>query len=113
MNVGSLAGTIGSAAGSPLSQTAGSEAERASRENAAQQRQVDANQKAEMAAGIGKAREDQESSERDADGRRPWEAPVKKDASTSEEQDAAASTNSVRQSKDATGQCGNQLDLTG
>lgn len=113
MNVGSLAGTIASAAGSPLSQTAGSEAERASRDSAAQQRQVDSNQKAELAAGIGQTREDQESSERDADGRRPWEAPVKKGAGNGDEQDAGASIAPARQSKDASGQCGNQLDLTG
>ncbi|MEX0643266.1 MAG: hypothetical protein WD468_11225 [Pirellulales bacterium] len=111
MNVASLGGLIGSAAGSPLSQTSGSETERASRDGAAQQRQVDANQKAELAAGIGQTQEDQESSERDADGRRPWEAPTKQ--ALDEEEHAEASTVPVRQSKDATGQCGNQLDLTG
>jgi hypothetical protein len=111
MNVGSLGGMIGSAAGAPLSQMAGSEAERASREAAAQQRQVDANQKAELAAGIGQTSEDQESSERDADGRRPWEAHAKK--GTPEAQGDSATDAPVRQSKDASGQCGNQLDLTG
>ncbi len=111
MNVASLGGALGSAAGAPLSQTAGSEAERAARDGSAQQRQVDANQKAELAAGIGQTQEDEESSERDADGRRPWEAPTKKGAS--DDQDASASATPVRQSKDATGQCGNQLDLTG
>src|SRR5262245_31927047 len=50
MNVAPLGGMIGSAAGAPLSQAAGSEAERASRETTTQQRQVDANQKAELAA---------------------------------------------------------------
>jgi hypothetical protein len=113
MNVGPLAGTIGSAAGAPLSQTAGSEPERTSRDGTTQQRQVDAEQKAEMAAGIGQTREDQESSERDADGRRPWESPTKKNADVHEENDVASSATPVRQSKDATGQCGNQLDLTG
>jgi hypothetical protein len=111
MNVSSLGGMIGSAAGAPLSQTAGSEAERTSREAASQQRQVDANQRAELAAGIGQTSEDQESSERDADGRRPWEAPAKK--GTPDVEDTAEATTPLRQSKDASGQCGNQLDLTG
>jgi hypothetical protein len=111
MNVASLGGTLGSAAGAPLSQTAGSETERASRDGAAQQRQIEADQKAELAAGIGQTQEDQESSERDADGRRPWEAPAKK--GTTEEKEAAESVAPARQSKDATGQCGSQLDLTG
>jgi hypothetical protein len=111
MNVASFAGTIGSAAGAPLSQTTGSETERTSRDGAAQQRQVDADQKAELAAGIGQTKEDQESSERDADGRRPWEAQLRKSADEDENADVSAAP--MRQSKDATGQCGNQLDLTG
>ena len=32
---------------------------------------------AELAAGVGQTEQDQESSERDADGRRLWEAPAK------------------------------------
>lgn len=112
MNVSSLGGMIGSAAGAPLSQATGSETERTSRESAAQQRNIDANQQAELAAGIGQTHEDQESAERDADGRRPWEAPIaKKDPS--EEKDGQPPNAATRQSKDATGQCGNQLDLTG
>ena len=111
MNVASLGGTIGSAAGAPLSQIAGSESERAARDSAAQQRQTDANQKAELAAGIGQTQEDQGSSERDADGRRPWETAAKKGEKNHEASgDPVAQS---RQSKDATGQCGNQLDLTG
>ena len=61
---------LSSAAGAPLSQTAGSETERAQKESLAQQRQVGRDQKAEQAAGIGQTEQDQESSERDADGRR-------------------------------------------
>ena len=112
MNIAPLGGLIGSAAGAPLSQTAGSEAERTSRESAVQQRQAEADQKAELAAGIGQTSEDQESSERDADGRRLWEAPAKKDAKD-ENEVAPTGVSSTRQSKDASGQCGNQLDLTG
>ena len=110
MSVGSL-GILGSAAGTPLSQTAGAETERAQKESLAQSRQSDANQKAERAAGIGQTEQDQETSERDADGRRLWEVleeKAKKDAL-----DAEVREPSVRQSKDATGQSGSKLDLTG
>jgi hypothetical protein len=110
MSMGPLGGVISSAAGAPLSQTAGSEAERVQKESLAQNRQVDANQKAELAAGIGQTEQDQESSERDADGRRLWEAPAK---AAKEEANADASEAAIRQSKDATGQSGTQLDLTG
>ncbi len=105
-----LGGIVGSAAGAPLSQTAGSETERASKDAQSQTRQADANELAEQAAGIGQTHEDQQSSERDADGRRLWEAPAKrgKRATTEEPADSPP-----RQSKDATGQSGNQLDLTG
>jgi hypothetical protein len=105
-----LGGLIGSAAGVPLSQTSGSETERAQKESLAQSRQADANQKAESAGGIGQTEQDQESSERDADGRRLWEAPGKPgmESSAGEVADTAP-----RQSKDATGQSGTRLDLTG
>jgi hypothetical protein len=109
MSVGSLGGIISSAAGSPLSQTAGSETERA-KDSLAQSRQVDAMQKAESAAGIGQTEQDQESSERDADGRRLWEAQekAKKDVTEGSSGDSV-----LRQSKDASGQSGTKLDLTG
>jgi hypothetical protein len=110
MTMAPLGGLIGSAAGAPLSQTAGSETERAQKDAASLRRQVDAEQLAEQAAGIGQADEDQESSERDADGRRPWEAPAKRGKL---EEKADSIDPLTRQSKDATGQCGNQLDLTG
>jgi hypothetical protein len=107
-----LGGIIGSTAGAPLSQTAGSETERLQKDSLAQNRQVEANQKAERAAGIGQTEQDQESAERDADGRRLWEAPLDPaKAKTAEESAEAASA--ARQSKDATGQSGTQLDLTG
>jgi hypothetical protein len=104
MSVGSLGGLIGSAAGVPLSQTSGSETERTGREGAAQQRALDGVERSEKAAGIGTTEQDQEASERDADGRRLWEAPPDKKQEGDEH---------PRQSRDATGQCGTQLDLTG
>lgn len=110
MSVGPLGGLVGSAAGAPLAQTSGSETERSAREGGALDRQVDANQRAELAAGIGQTEQDQESSERDADGRRLWESPNK---AAKGDPTIAGADSSIRQSKDATGQCGNQLDLTG
>jgi hypothetical protein len=106
MSIGSLGGVVGSAAGAPLSQTKGSETERTQKESTARQREVDATQRADLASGIGQTEQDQEASERDADGRRLWEigsVPAK----------AADSATEPRQSKDATGNTGTRLDLTG
>jgi hypothetical protein len=109
MTMAPLGGITTSAAGAPLSQASGSETERTQKESLTQQRQVAANQQAAQAGGIGQTKQDQESSERDADGRRLWEAPGKAaDVKTDEPQEAP-----LRQSKDATGQAGTQLDLTG
>jgi hypothetical protein len=110
MSMGPLAGIAVSAAGVPLSQSAGGDIERVQKDALSQQRQVVSNQEAEQAAGIGQTEQDQESSERDADGRRPWEAPA---ARKHEQTPPEATTPLARQSKDATGQSGTQLDLTG
>jgi hypothetical protein len=110
MTMAPLGGIVTSAAGSPLSQTAGSETERVGRDSTHQQRQADSSQQAERSAGIGETDEDQQSSERDADGRRLWEAPMKPQKKATEEEAAATV---ARQSKDASGQSGTQLDLTG
>jgi hypothetical protein len=108
-----LGGIINSSAGAPLSQTAGSETERTQRDAGAQQRQVDANDRTEKAAGIGTTEQDQETSDRDADGRRLWEAPAEKKKTAEAADVAAAAASTPRQSKDATGLSGNNLDLTG
>ena len=107
MSIGPSSGIIGSVAGAPLAQSKGSELERASQVVTAHQRQAQSDAAAENAAGIGQTSEDQQSSERDADGRRLWEiegeqAKVKKDAAPL-----------PQQSRDATGTCGRTLDLTG
>jgi hypothetical protein len=107
MNIGATTGTLGSAAGAPLSQAAGAEAERAQKESAVQQRLADAQTKSEKASGIGQMDEDQQASERDAAGRRLWEDTAKKKV---EEADASEAQ---RQAKDPTGMSGNSLDLTG
>ena len=110
MTVGPMGGIVGSAAGTPLSQTAGSEAERASKDASAGQRVAESKEKSEKASGIGQTEQDQEASERDADGRRLWEAPP-----GGKEEDAQTKENksSQRKSKDPTGNSGNSLDLSG
>src|SRR5690349_3543979 len=113
MSIGSLGGVIGSAAGSPLSQTAGTETERTQKDSSATQRQVDANERAANAAGIGHTEQDQESSERDADGRRLWEAPAKKKNAVADQPTGDDGNAQSKQSKDPTGQSGTKLDLTG
>jgi hypothetical protein len=110
MSMGPLGGIVVSAAGAPLSQTSGSES--VQQDTVAQQRQVDGNQRAERAAGIGQTEQDQESSERDADGRRPWELPHD-EGKQGDQVTSSAVLNEARQSKDASGLSGTQLDLTG
>jgi hypothetical protein len=108
MNVGATTGPITSAAGAPLSQTAGSETERTQKETAVRERLADGQNKSEKASGIGTTDEDQQTDERDADGRRPWEIAAKK------KPDAADSASGPdRRAKDPTGMSGNALDLTG
>ena len=63
--------------------------------------------KSERASGIGETQEDQQTSDRDADGRRLWEAAAKKKAA------AEAEAEIDRKAKDPTGMSGNELDLTG
>ncbi len=110
MSMGPL-GIAGSAAGSPLAQTKGSDVDRARQDAAGQQRKIDTDRKAEDAAGIAAADEDQGASERDADGRRLWEqAPEAAD----DESDADGNpTSAGRKSKDPTGESGTKIDLTG
>lgn len=113
MSVGPLGGIAGSVAGSPLAQKHGSEVERAGQENGAQQRRIAVDQKADSAAGIGEANgEDHQTADRDANGRRLWEGAA--ESEDADEQETASSEESQQQkSKDATGQSGNLLDLSG
>ena len=111
MSIGPLGGVAGSAAGSPLSQTSGSEVERAQQDATAQQTRNVSNQKAESAAGIGETDgEDHETAERDADGRRLWEEPAGKAEEVAEEE---TPERPAPRSKDPSGASGNLLDLTG
>ncbi|MCG8450002.1 MAG: hypothetical protein MI725_10555, partial [Pirellulales bacterium] len=95
----------------PLSQTAGSETERAQKETNALQRQVAGDAKAEKAAGIGETEQDQGASDRDADGRRLWEPGAQEDKKKKPADEAASKL--PKPTEDPTGNRGNSLDLTG
>lgn len=111
MSVGPMSGVVGSAAGAPLSQTAGSESERARKDSSASQRQVENDAKAENSAGIGQTEADEGTSDRDADGRKLWEG----DAPQGNQQQPPPDSEPEppRQAKDPTGDSGSELDLTG
>ncbi|MAT68826.1 MAG: hypothetical protein CMJ58_04820 [Planctomycetaceae bacterium] len=111
MNVSPAAGLAGSAAGAPLSQTKGSDSERAARDATDQSRAADGQDRSEKAAGIGQMQEDAETHDRDADGRRMWEESPQNGEQPAEEQpEAAAERHRV---KDPKGESGNSLDLMG
>jgi hypothetical protein len=106
-SVGPLGGVNFSAAGVPLAQTKGSDADRAAQDVGSQQRNVVFEQKAEAAAGIGETDgEDHQTGERDADGRRPWQLPPEK-------KNPADDSSNRPQCRDTTGESGNLLDLSG
>jgi hypothetical protein len=108
MSIGFVPGLIGSAAGAPLAQSKGSEIERSQQDAGSQKRTADSTKKADAASGIGQTSEDQETSDRDADGRRIWE--IEEQRKKYEEEEAART---AHKSKDATGLSGNQVDLSG
>jgi len=111
MSVGPLGGIAASAAGSPLQQTQSSEVERATQDAANQQRRVQADQKAEAAAGVGEADgNDHETEQRDADGRRLWEETP---SGLPKQPDDDNAPPNIPESKDTSGQTGNLLDLSG
>jgi hypothetical protein len=107
MNVTPLPPVLVGATGLPVAQTKGSEADRTVQESAQHDRQVQSDAKAETAAGIGTTEEQSASSDRDADGRRLWESALPR------EKESTADDRDPRASRDATGQCGTQLDLSG
>ena len=74
-------------------------------------RRTGADQKAQSAEGLGATDRDAETSDRDADGRRLWEATGKRPSENSGEENAQ--TGSSRKSRDASGDSGGLLDLTG
>ena len=99
------AGITAGAAGSPLAQTAGPEADRVAQQLNIMRRRVYHGRKAEAAAGVAEPDgEDHESADRDANGRQPVDVPPGREAN--------ASVSSPK-SKDHRRECGNLLDLTG
>jgi hypothetical protein len=109
MSVGSL-GIFGSIAATPAAQR-GADAERVQNDMVRQQGDTKSDLQAEKAAGIGETDGDEhDANERDADGRRPWESATRAKTANAEEK---AELSQSRQSKDATGTTGGQLDLTG
>lgn len=108
MSIGSLGGIANSIAGTALAQTKGSEIDRAQQATSAQQREVRNETKADSAAGIGETdSQEQSSADRDANGRRPWEQMGEPASAADPENPPAA------HSRDASGQSGTQLDLSG
>lgn len=111
MSIGSL-GIVGGLAGTPLSQRA-AETDRAERETTEQTRRTQADDRAEQSAGIGQTEEDSGASDRDADGRRPWELP----ASTSKVKSPVTAADDAAdlsgRPKDPRGETGTRLDLLG
>ena len=106
MNIANIGGLAG-AAGTQLAQAKAAESERA--RDANQQDRVRAGQdRAESAAGLGAAEEDQGVSDRDADGRRLWEEPARKKTKGKETPPPP-----IEAPADPKGECGTQLDLTG
>jgi hypothetical protein len=111
MNIGVTGGLTGSAAGAPLSQTAGAETERSQKDSAVRERLADSQNKSEKASGIGTTEQDQQTDERDADGRRLFEGPGKRKRPQANAE--AAADEPDRRAKDPSGLSGNALDLTG
>ena len=90
MSIGPMSAVPASAAGVPLSQTKGAETERSQQQSTAAERKVSSDLKAEAASGIGDTEADEQTSERDADGRRLWEeAAAPSGASPEEEAEAS------------------------
>ncbi|MBC8350955.1 MAG: hypothetical protein H8E66_03155 [Planctomycetes bacterium] len=110
MSVGPM-GVAGSVAGG-LPQIRSADAGRAEKQSADQARQVKSEQKAESAAGVGETAQDEKASDRDADGRKLWEAGPEPEAEPNEATDGEKSQE-VPRSKDPTGASGGQLDLSG
>jgi hypothetical protein len=109
MSIGSL-GIVGSLAGSPLAQKA-PEADKVQKDATDRTRQTDAELRAESAAGIGQTEEESQASERDADGRRPWEMPQRKQGD--EPVPEVSADGGTTSAKDPSGDRGSLIDISG
>ncbi|MFI4876656.1 MAG: hypothetical protein ACIALR_15000 [Blastopirellula sp. JB062] len=106
------AAIVSSLAASPLAQNASSEVDKNRQETSNQARKVDSDQKAIKAAGVGDPDETQESSDRDADGRRLWEVQDEANEQLNEYEPADLPPEPPR-GRDASGQKGGMLDVSG
>ena len=101
-------GFVSSIAAQPLAQNAG-DAARAQQEDASQARAGAAADRSAEAAGIGHTEAEEGAGDRDADGRRPWEARRTAKSPAESESPPAAPT----LARDPSGVAGTKLDLTG
>ncbi len=109
MSIGLISSIASSVAGTSLAQTRGSEIDRGQQENSAHELRAKSDLNAETAAGVGQTDGDNhQTADRDADGRRLWEFTRRLG-----DRDAGAEESGAAQMKDPTGQCGNELDLSG
>ena len=68
-------------------------------------------EKAAQAAGVGETEQDEQASDRDADGRRLWEKPATSDQQPADEESPPQTDRPA--GRDPHGQCGQHLDLQG
>jgi hypothetical protein len=112
MSIIPTSGIVVSAAGIGLAQTGGLDAIRAQQAATAQQRHAESALRAEDTAGIAATDgEDQETNDRDADGRRQWEFSGAQQHQSADQD--AADSNVPHLPKDPSGESGNELDLSG
>jgi len=109
MSIGPL-GTIGAAAATSAAQRQGSDVDRVAQDQSSQARETAASKQAAKAEGIGETEQDHEAFDRDADGRRVWERSTGKQK---EHDPLQEDRTGQPRSRDATGDRGNQLDLSG
>jgi hypothetical protein len=93
-------------------QMRGADADRLSHDAASHVRAEQASQQAENAAGIGEMAQEGATSERDADGRRLWEK-QRREARPRDTESEPEGAPAMICSRDATGESGTQLDLSG
>lgn len=111
MSITPAFGIAQSFATSSLALAKGADADRAASEVVEQTTAIEANEKSDNTAGLGEAEEQSGAGERDADGRRMWELPGKR--SEQEEAAAAVAASATASVKDASGQRGTKLDISG
>ncbi len=101
-----------SLAATQLAQTKGSDVDRTTHERSNQTQKSKADQKAANVEGVGETEQDSGVADRDADGRRVWELGEEPSENDDAEEQTSADKDTPK-SKDATGQRGKQLDLSG